>query len=236
MASPVDKMEAYIKDLPLDRRNSLVENYAGAGLMFPGFLKYRTPPQIYVSCPREDRAPAAMGSLEAIQSYAPATLGRRAGAADKAGIEIYLAAEPDEFTRRDRDTKARLRLDAHISAKTILNIDPLAFGKFAAPCWSVIYFDKRTGVIEKSLIFIDSDAPSRMQSLCMTFELVRAVGVVSTPSVTLYHKTNAPLAKRDILWLAANAYMHGLAAIRPGDKYENVLSVLKTRYGLTESP
>ncbi|QIG46914.1 hypothetical protein G5V57_03625 [Nordella sp. HKS 07] len=132
-ATPADKMEAYIKDLPQARRSLLVENYVWAGLMFPGFLKYRTLPQIYVSCPKEGCAPAAIYNLEIIHSYAPATLGRRAGAADMSGIEIYVAPEPNEFNRRDRNTDARLQLDAHITAKTILNFDPVAFGNVPAP-------------------------------------------------------------------------------------------------------
>lgn len=71
----------------------------------------------------------------------------------------------------------------------------------------------------------------------MAFEIVRAAGVMSTPGVFLYRKIKAPAQTRHtVLWLAANAYMHGLAAIKPGDKYEKALSVLKSRYGLTESP
>lgn len=85
--TPADKIEAYIKDLPQEKRSLLVEQYAGAGMMFPVFLKYRTPPQIYVSCPEEGCAPVAIGNLAIIQSYAPATLGRRTGAADTSGIE-----------------------------------------------------------------------------------------------------------------------------------------------------
>lgn len=239
IAVPADKMEAYIKGLSQERRSKLVEDYAWAGLMFSSFLKFRKAPQIYLSCPKEgcDATSTAIINLETLQSYAPATLGRRASTADTSGIEVYLAPEPNEFSRRDRDIDARLRMDAHFSNKTIRNIDPRAFAYVvAAPCWSAIYFDKRTGVIEKSLIYIDSDAPSHLQGLCMAFELVRAVGVMSTPSTILYQKIEAPVANRHVPWLGANAYMHGLSAIEPGDKYERALSVLKNRFGLTESP
>lgn len=234
-AAPIDKMDAYIKDLPQERRSALVESYAWTSLMFPGTLKYRTPPQIYVTCPKHGCAPAAIASLETLQSYAPGAIGRLAGAADTSGIEVYMAPEPEEFSRRDHDTDALLRLDAHITAKTIMNFDPAVSGHVAAPCWTVMYYDKRTGVIEKSLIFIDSDAASHLQSLCMAFELVRASGVMSTLGVRLYHKIKPP-ANGHVLGLAVTAYLHGLAAIRPGDKYEKVLSVLENRYGLNESP
>lgn len=234
-ATPIDKMDAYIKDLPQERRSALVEAYVWASVMFPGTLKYRTPPQIYVTCPKDGCAPAAIGSLETLQSYAPGAIGQLTGTADTSGIEVYMASEPEEFTRRDRDTDALLRLDAHITAKTIMNFDPAAFGHVAAPCWTVMYYDNRTGVIEKSLIFIDSDAASHLQSLCMAFELVRASGVISTLGVRLYHKIKPP-ANRHVLGLAVTAYLHGLPAIRPGDKYEKVLSVLENRYGLNESP
>lgn len=234
-ATPIDKMDAYIKDLPQERRSWLVESYAWASVMSPGILKYRTPPQIYVTCPEGGCAPAAMGSLKTLQSYAPGAIGQLTGAADNSGIEVYMAPEPEEFTRRDHDTDTLLRLNAHITAKTIVNFGPAAFGHVAAPCWTVMYYDKRTGVIKKSLIYIDSDAASHLQSLCMAFELVRASGVMNTLGVHLYHKIKPP-ASTYVLGLAVTAYLHGLPAIRPGDKYEQVLSVLENRYGLTGSP
>lgn len=230
-----DKMDAYIKDLPQERRSVLVESYAWASVMFLGVLKYPTPPQIYVSCPKDGCAPAAIASLETLQSYAPGAIGQLAGAADTSGIEVYMAPEPAEFTRRDRETDALLRLDAHITAKTIVNFDPAAFEYVAAPCWTAMYYDKRTGVVEKSIIFIDSDVAYHLQSLCMGFELVRASGVVSTPGVRLYHKFKPP-ANTQVLGLAVTAYLHSLPAIRPGDKYEQVLSVLENLYGLNKSP
>lgn len=233
-AVPIDKMDAYIKDLPQARRSALVESYVWTSLMFPGTLKYRTPPQIYVTCPKDGCAPAAIDSLETLQSHAPGAIGRLTGTANTSGIEVYMAPEPEEFTRRDHDTDALLRLDAHITTRTIMNFGPAASGHLAAPCWTVMYYDKRTGVIEKSLIFIDSDAASHLQSLCMAFELVRASGVVSTPGVRLYHKFKPP-ANTQVLDLAVTAYLHGLPAIRPGDKYEKILSVLENRYGLDES-
>lgn len=119
MAGPSDQMEAYIKALPPEIRTALIEKYTPSAWTFSGFLKHRSPPRIYVSCPPAGCAPVALGILDELRSRAPATFGARTAQADPAGIEIYLAPQADEFDKRDRDIDARLHLDANIGGRTV---------------------------------------------------------------------------------------------------------------------
>lgn len=237
MAEPGDQMEAYIKALPPEIRTALIENYLPAGWTFSGFLKHRSPPQIYVSCPNEGCTPAAAGILDELQSRAPKTFGAKTAQADAAGIEIYLAPQADEFDKRDRDIDTRLHLDASISGRTVPKPNGQPGVEFvSAPCWTVIYFNQATGIIAKALIFIDSDEPARLQSLCLAFELVRAAGVMNTEWVLDYREREPGREESAFRWLALNAYLHGLSEIRPKDTMAKADRYLADRYGLKKMP
>lgn len=234
-AEPTGEMEAYIKALPRAERTSLIRNYIWSGGLFSGFLKYREPPQIYVSCPPEGCPAPTLRVLDALQMRAAGTLGMRSAKAEAAGIEVYLAPQPDEFDKRDRDLDARLGLDANLTSRKLLDPDSSGGALVTAPCWTVTYFDMHSGVIEKALIFIDSNAPARLQSLCMGFELVRATGVANTASLVLYRKLKAGREGNALKSLAVNAYLHGLPEIQPKDTMEKAYRLLANRYGLKET-
>lgn len=222
-----DKMDIYIKELPVEQRTRLVENYITSGFVYSKFLKFQHPAAIYLSCADKACDPAPLGMLDDLRAKAPLTLGERVGEADAAQIEIYVAPQPWAYETRDRLVDAKLHTDASYSGRYVSSPpNPLP-----APCRTATYFDLHTGVIAKSLIFIDSDASPRIQTLCMGFELVRATGVVNTLAVIFYRKfkgdLDAPTRR-----LAAHAHLHGLPEIRPSDKMEQARTVLKAKYEL----
>jgi hypothetical protein len=222
-----DEMDIYIKELPLAPRARLVENYTFAGFNFSKFLKFQRPAAIYLSCAEQACDPGAVGMLDDLRAKAPLALGERVDEAEAAQIEIYVAPQPLAYEARDRVVDGKLHTHANYTGRTISPPpDPLA-----APCWTATYFDFHTGVIAKSLIFIDSDASPRVQALCMGFEVVRAAGVVNSLDVYFYHKFEGDLGA-PTNWLAANAYLHGLPEVRPGDTMQQVQKILGTKYGL----
>jgi hypothetical protein len=231
-AQPDGDMDAYIKSRSPETRTTLIEKYLAALWKFDRVLKHRDTPRIYLSCPKDGCIPHVLRILEFLQSNAPDTFGARIAQADAAQIEVYVAPRPDTFDQRDREIDGRLHLDANITSKKLFKPGGKDIEFVDAPCWAVSYFDKHTGVIEKSLIFIDSDSSPREQHSCMGFELVRAAGVVSNPNIVFYRKFDPALDDKISIWLAANAYLHGLSYIKAGDPIENVQRILKDRYGV----
>ncbi|WP_119392023.1 hypothetical protein [Taklimakanibacter lacteus] len=229
-AQPAGDMDAYIKSRSPETRATLIENYLAGRWIFDRVLKYRNTPSIYVSCPKEGCVSPALHILEFLQSNAPDTFGARIAQADAAQIEVHIAPRPDTFDQRDRKIDGKLHLDANITSKKLLKTGGKDIEFVDAPCWAVSYFDKYTGVIEKSLIFIDSDSSPREQYSCMGFELVRAAGVVSTLNIVFYRKFDTTLDDNVSIWLAANAYLHGLPDIKAGDPMEKVQRILSDRY------
>lgn len=222
-----DRMDTYIKALPLEQRIFLIENYAEGAWIFSKFLKFRHAPKVYVSCPDKGCDPLPISMLENLRTLAPKTLGKRTAEKDAAQIEIYLAPQPTAFEARNRALDGELNLNANITEREFRIPRPPE----TAPCWTITYFDK-TGVIAKSLIFIDSDSSPRMQYLCMGFESVRATGVMNFPGVYSYRDLEKRRGRYETQWPAANAYLHGSLEIQPGDTMEKALTVLGERYEL----
>lgn len=226
-AQATDRMDAFIRSLPAEQRTRLIESYLYSGYVYSKFLKFRGRPDIYLSCADEACDPWSLSVLVSLRASAPLAVGALVDQADAAGIEIYVAPQPTAYETRDRAIDGRLHIDANITSKTISprpNPRP-------APCWTTTYFDFHTGVIEKSLIFIDSHAPLRMQASCLGFELVRAVGVINTLNVIFYRNLKNTEADSEARhWLAANAYLQGLPEIRPGDTMGKVQAVLNAKY------
>jgi hypothetical protein len=226
-SQPADKMDIYIKELAAEQRTRLVENYLNSGFVYSKFLKFQRPAAVYLSCADKACDPAPLGMLDDLRAKAPLALGERVGEADVAQIEIYVAPQPSAYEARDREIDREFHTDANYSGRNLSPPpDPLP-----ASCWTATHFDLHTGVIAKSLIFIDSDASPRIQTLCMGFELVRAAGMVNTEAVLFYQKLDADLGNVTI-WFAANAYLHGLPEIRPGGRMEEARAALNARYGL----
>jgi hypothetical protein len=231
-AQPSGDMDAYIKSRSPETRTTLIEKYLAALWIFNRVLKHRDTPRIYLSCPTDGCIPPALRILEFLQSNAPETFGASIAQADIAEIEVHVAPRPGTFDRRDREVDGKLHLDANITSKKLLKLGGKNIELVDAPCWAVSYFDKNTGVIAKSLIFIDSDSSPREQHSCMGFELVRAAGVMSTPNIVFYRKFDPALDDNFSIWLAANAYLHGLSDIKAGDPVEKVQRILSDRYGV----
>jgi hypothetical protein len=143
---------------------------------------------------------------------------------DAAQIEIYVAPQPQAAEARSRQLDDKLRLDVNTTSRRFLHLAE------DAPCWTVTYFHK-SGVIEKAMIYIDSDSSSKTQHLCAGFETIRATGVLSLDGVLFYRKAEKRRLRNPLRWLILNAHLHGLKAIGPGDSIERVHAVLQDRYG-----
>lgn len=220
-------MDAQIRALPEEKRISIVERYSWAGLVFSKFLKFRQPAAIYLLCPVKGCDTLPLRILEDLRSRAPTAIGKRVVEKAAAQIEIHVAPEAAGFEARDREIDAKLHLNANITMKRFLEPQPAT----DAPCWTITYFDN-SGVVAKSLIFIDSDASPRMQYLCMGFETVRALGVMNLESVYFYRDLEKEPFGDPVQWLAAMAFLHGLPDIRPGDAMERARAILEDRYEL----
>ena len=225
---PAASADVFIRSLPPEQKSELIESYVASAWAFSKILKFRRAPAIYLSCPDKGCDPVAAGILENLRAQAPKALGEQTADKDAAQIEIYLAPQSEAFDKRDREIDRKLHLDSNITARKLLFPEPAQ----DAPCWTTSYFDNGTGVIEKALVFIDSDASPRMQYLCMGYETVRAAGVMNIESVYFYRNDEKRLFADPAQWLAANAYLHGLPDIKAGDTMAKARSALEDRYGL----
>lgn len=217
--------EAFIRSLPPEQKSELIIRYAASAWVFP-ILKFRRVPAIYLSCPDKGCDPLAVSILENVRAQTPNTLGERTADRDAAQIEIYMAPQSEAFDKRDREIDARLHLNANITIRKFPFPEPAQ----AAPCWTITYYDNETGVIGKALVYIDSDSSPRMQYLCMGYEAIRAAGVMNMEGVYIYRKEEKRRFSDPIRWLAANAYLHGLSEIQPGDTMGKVQTILEDRY------
>lgn len=222
---PEAKPDAYIRALLPQDRQQLILLYSSSALMYSGFIKFHQPPGIYIHCPVDGCAPNLPGMIADLRSQVPDAFGEQVTEPDAAQIEIYIASESGEFDRRDRKIDKRLHANAHVGSKFLLPPRP-------APCRSTIYFDLKRSVIEKAMIFIDQDASSRMQYLCMGFETVRALGVISIPEPLFYQDLEKRVMYDPLPYLSANAFLHSSTEIRAGAPMEQALAVLRERYGV----
>ncbi|WP_119272727.1 hypothetical protein [Taklimakanibacter deserti] len=222
---PEANAEGYIRALIPEQRLVFIVKYAAAAWTYSGFIKFRQPPAIYLRCPTTGCDPHPLRILDDLRSRVPGAYGARGAEPDTAQIEIYVATDPVEFDKRDLEVDKALHIDAHIGSKFLLPPRP-------APCRTTIYFDQKRSTIEKTMIFIDSDASPRMQSLCMGFELVRAIGAINVAGPLFYHEFEKHSGYDPLPYLAANVFLHTSTEIHAGDPVEKALAIFKDRYGL----
>ena len=215
----------YIRRLLPEQRLAFIVKYSAAAFNYSGFLKFRQPPDIYLHCPTGGCDPEPMRALDNLRSRVPSAYGQRTAEPEAAQIEIYMAAEPAEFEKRDVQVDKALHTEAHIGSKYLVAREP-------APCRTTIYFDRRHWAIKKTMIFIDSDASPRLQLLCMGFELTRAIGAITVAAPTFYRKLEKSSSYDPLPYLAANAFLHTSAEIRAGDPMDKALAIFKDRYGV----
>ncbi len=211
-----------IRALSPEQRSELIETYAYSALVFSKVLKFGRTPAIYLSCPDKGCDPAMVDVLENLRAQAPNTFGQLVSDRQGAQIEVYAASQALAIEARDLEVDRSLKLSRNITMRRF------AYPAQESPCWTISYFEK-TGVLEKALIYIDSDSSPHMQTLCMEYEIVRAAGVMNLDSVYLYRKEEKHRFHDPILWLTVNAYLHGLPAIKPGLSMDEVRSVLEDR-------
>src|SRR5687768_9801458 len=101
-SQPPDRMDSYIRDMPLERRAYLVGMYVYHGWIFSKFLKFEHPPAIYLSCADKGCDPSILSTLDDVRMNAPSAFGERVSEADAARIEIYVAPQPATYEARDR--------------------------------------------------------------------------------------------------------------------------------------
>ncbi|MGE0237934.1 MAG: hypothetical protein AB7F09_02675 [Parvibaculaceae bacterium] len=222
---PEANVDTYIRALNPEQRLEFIIKYAASAETYAGFLKFRQPPRIYIHCQSDGCDPKLPHILADLRSRVPGAYGSVVAEPETAQIEIYVAAEPADFDRRDRQVDKELHIDAQIGAKFLFPPQP-------APCRATIYFEQQTWTIEKTMIFIDSDASPRMQYLCMGFELTRAIGVLTVPVPLFYQKLAKRPSDDPLPYLAANVLLHTSAEIQAGDSTDKALAVLKDRYGV----
>lgn len=206
-----------IRTLPPQERAELIETYA-----YSKVRKFSRPPALYLSCPDQGCDPTLARYLVDLRAEAPNSLGREAADRQLAQIEIYVAPRPDAFEARKDEMDKRSSLDSSQTARRVRALE-----EEDMPCWTASYHDK-SGAIEKSLVYIDSDWSPRMQYLCMAHETVRALGI-NVEFAVIYRKWEKsrydPFRR-----LALNAYLHGLTVIKPGLSPEQALSALANLY------
>lgn len=214
----------FIRTLPAEERAELIETYVSGALGYSNVRKFSTPPTLYLSCPDHGCDPSLARFLADLRAHAPATLGADAADRQLAQIEFYVAPRPEAFELRMDEMDKRPFLDSSRTARRVR-----ALKEEDLPCWTVSYYHK-TGIIEKSLIYIDSDWSPRLQYLCMAHETMRGMGMNADFAVIYrkWEKSRYDPFRR----LATNAYLHGLAAIKPGQPPEQVLSALADLYEL----
>lgn len=222
---PEANADSYIRALVPEQRLDFIVKYAAAAWTYSGFIKFQQPPQIYLHCPNAGCDPQALQIFDDLRSRVPGAYGSRVTEPDAAQIEIHLGAGSADFEKRDLEVDKALHIDAHIGSKFLLPPRP-------APCRTTIYFDQKRSTIEKAMIFIDSDASPQMQSLCLGFELVRAIGAINVAGPLFYHELEKHSGYDPLPYLAANAFLHTSTEIRAGDPMEKALDVFKDRYGV----
>jgi hypothetical protein len=221
---PGAKGDAYIRALVLQNRLEFILIYAASALTYSGLIKFQEPPRTYLRCPVDGCLPGPLGMLADLRERVPGAYGERVLEPDAAQIEIYVAAPSKDFDRRARQVDKKLHIEAQIGSRFLVPPQP-------APCRTTIYFDHKRRVMKKALIFIDQDASPRMQYLCMGFELVRALGVVSIPQPLIYKDLEQRVDHDPLPFLSANVFLHKSNEIRAGASMDEVLAVLKDRYG-----
>ena len=220
-----DAADAYIRTLLPQERLELIVKYSASAFYYSGFIKFQQPPKIFIRCQNDDCAPKLLGMLAVLRERVPGVYGEQVAEPEAAQIEVYVASEPQDFDRRDRLVDETLHVDAHVGSKFLLPPQP-------APCRATIYFDHKRALIEKTMIFIDHDASERMQYLCMGFELVRALGVISLPAPLFYEDLEKRSSFDPLSYLAANMLLHKSREIEAGDPMKKALAILKDRYGV----
>jgi hypothetical protein len=217
--------DTYIRQLIPEERLEFIIRYAASGWNYSGFIKFPQPPRIFVHCQDAGCDPGLLNLLADLQSRVPGAYAGQVTEPDVAQIEIYIAAKPAAFDQRDHQVDDTLHVSAQVGSRFLVPPQP-------APCRATIYFDRRRWTIAKTMIFIDSDASPRMQHVCMGFELVRAIGAINMPLPLLYREHETQPGYDPSPYLAANAFLHTSAEIRPGDPMEKALTIFKDRYGV----
>ncbi|MGE0006768.1 MAG: hypothetical protein AB7S92_14385 [Parvibaculaceae bacterium] len=216
---------AYIRALFPEERLAFIVKYAASADVYSGLLKFRRPPRIFIRCPDDGCEPDVRHLPADLRARVPAAYGEEVDRPEAAEIEIHVAAGPRDFDRRDREVDGMLHVDAQLGSRYLFPPQP-------APCRATLYFDQQRWTMVKSMIFVDSGASPRMQYLCMAFELVRAIGVLTVPAPLFYRELEKHPGDDPLPRLAADAYLHTSMEIAAGASRAQALAVLKHRYDL----